>query len=100
MQVTCDDCQEVYTLEIQVAHLDDGIEKNFFTCPHCNHEYIAYCTDSNVRNKQNIMKSLWYKLRTTRNQKKRNQLTAEINQLEVDIKEMMNDLKLIAIGKE
>lgn len=32
--------------------LPDGMEKTFFTCPHCGREYVAFYTDEEIRKLQ------------------------------------------------
>jgi len=46
-------CKEQFTIHnLQQEHLSDGVEKSFFTCPHCQHEYVAFYTDAEIRELQ------------------------------------------------
>lgn len=54
IQSVCDQgCKQQFTIhDFQHSNLDDGVEKTFFTCPHCNHEYVAFYTDEEIRKMQ------------------------------------------------
>ena len=62
MIVKCDGkdgCNQEFDLEkLEVAKLDNDIEKTYFVCPHCGKEYIAFYTDENIRKKQAIIRGL------------------------------------------
>jgi len=52
--VTCNEgCNKQFELsEMSSVKLDDGIEKTYFTCLHCRHEYVAFYTDAVIRKLQ------------------------------------------------
>lgn len=54
MQTICDaGCKQQFVIhDFQYGSLDGGVEKTFFTCPHCQHEYVAYYTDKEIRKLQ------------------------------------------------
>lgn len=46
-------CQKAFSIEdFSIIRLQDGIEKVYFECPHCEHEYLAYYTDGEIRKLQ------------------------------------------------
>lgn len=51
---TCDEgCGKQFTIkEMPVTKLGDGIEKTSFACEHCQHEYVAFYTDEEIRKLQ------------------------------------------------
>lgn len=54
IQAVCDTgCKQQFTVQdTQSSNLDGGVEKTFFTCPHCQHEYVAFYTDAEIRKLQ------------------------------------------------
>lgn len=54
MQTHCDaGCQQAFAVEqFETKRIHDGIDKVFFTCPHCGHEYVAFYTDPEIRDLQ------------------------------------------------
>ncbi|WP_010271375.1 hypothetical protein [Paenibacillus senegalensis] len=43
----------------KVLRLPGGVEKTYFACPHCQHEYVLYYTDAEIRKLQKrIQKTL------------------------------------------
>jgi hypothetical protein len=54
IKATCDaECKQEFVIhDLQLAVLDGGVEKTFFTCPHCQHEYVAFYTDAEIRDLQ------------------------------------------------
>jgi len=93
LNALCDKCGKEYEVELKTAKLQNGVEKNYFTCQHCGAEYIGFYTDKEIRSGQNYMKILYHKLRNTHNKKKRLLLINEIEVLEIRIKNGMNHLK-------
>lgn len=62
MLVTCDGrdgCKNNFDLQgLEVAKLDNDIEKTYFICPHCGKEYISFYTDKYIRKKQKLIRGL------------------------------------------
>ena len=56
MKVTCNEsCNKTFALtKFLTQKLDGGIEKVYFVCPHCQHEYVAYYTDAEIRGLQEL----------------------------------------------
>ncbi len=44
--------QQFEITDMPTIQLDDDIEKTYFTCPHCQHEYVAFYTDEEIRKLQ------------------------------------------------
>ncbi|MBG9734560.1 hypothetical protein ABD86_04105 [Paenibacillus alvei] len=54
IKAACDaGCKEQFTVT-EFKHMDigKGIEKTYFTCPHCGHEYVTFYADDEVRKLQ------------------------------------------------
>lgn len=92
MNVICDDCQKEYEIEMRIEQID-GIEKNYFTCPHCDKEYVAFCTNQSVRVKQAEMKMLYRKLNGARTKSQFRSIQDKLDKLEKKIKTEMESLK-------
>lgn len=46
-------CQKPFEVEsFKTVKLPDKVEKLCFTCPHCQHEYVAFYTDDEIRKLQ------------------------------------------------
>jgi hypothetical protein len=56
-------CQEIFILDgrTQTVQLDGGIEKTFFTCSHCQHEYVSFYTDAEIRELQEKIRKVQQK---------------------------------------
>jgi len=50
----------------QTVRLPDAVEKTYFTCPHCKHEYVAFYTDLEVRDLQAKIRRVQTKLHNPR----------------------------------
>jgi hypothetical protein len=50
----------------QTARLPGAIEKTYFTCPHCQREYVAFYTDLEVRDLQAKIRRVQTKLQNPR----------------------------------
>ena len=50
----------------QTARLSGAIEKTYFVCPHCKHEYVAFYTDLEVRELQAKIRRVQTKLQNPR----------------------------------
>lgn len=52
-------CQEQFTItEFKFKDLGDGVEKAYFACPHCNHEYAAFYANEEVRRLQKKIRNI------------------------------------------
>ncbi|MOA27870.1 hypothetical protein D3C78_1487730 [compost metagenome] len=54
MKTHCDaGCKQAFEFEdFSIAKLDGGIEKLYFTCPHCGKEYVSFYADAEIRKLQ------------------------------------------------
>lgn len=54
MKVICtDNCKKEFELNgFQAKRVKGDIEKTFFTCTHCNHEYVSFYTNTLIRKMQ------------------------------------------------
>ncbi|MBY3623722.1 hypothetical protein HGO21_29860 [Acinetobacter sp. CUI P1] len=50
----------------QTARLPGAIERTYFACPHCKHEYVAFYTDLEVRELQAKIRRVQTKLQNPR----------------------------------
>lgn len=89
----CDSCNEVFEVELKTETLGKTVEKSFFQCPHCQAEYLSFCTDQTIRKKQANLKMLWRNLRFATTNKNYNKLQEKIADLEKEIKRDIKNLK-------
>lgn len=95
--VTCDECRNTFTIDsLAIEQLKDGIERTYFTCPHCQQDYTSYYTDLLVRQTLQKMKPL--RVLYARALKRRNLVEAEkqqhqLNQYIASNKKRMQFLK-------
>ena len=94
MKVTCNEsCHKTFTLtKFLTQKLDGGIEKVYFVCPHCQHEYVAYYTDAEIRGLQEQIRKVdgqAVKVQKRLSQKMFNQLTWQHTMLRKVIAEKM-----------
>ena len=57
MLALCDaGCGKTFeTNGFQLAKLEKGVEKTYFTCTHCHREYVSFYTDAEIRRLQKEM---------------------------------------------
>ena len=60
--LVCDICKESFTIQLQTEIIDDT-EKTFFLCPHCQHEYIAFCINPETERKRIKLDELYSQLK-------------------------------------
>lgn len=68
--ITCDECQIIFSIsgfESETLNADQHeiVERTYFTCPSCGHEYTCYYTDEDIRDMQKSVQRL-YKLQATK----------------------------------
>ena len=69
--VTCDECNHKFKLKpkiMKVKNVAEGIEKHYFLCAKCKHQYVVMYKDQEFKNNLNemeIIRSLLSKLETT-----------------------------------
>lgn len=61
----CDSgCEKVFTItKIRTRKVKNGIEKNYFICPHCKQEYITYYASAETLKLQKEMRKLHVNMR-------------------------------------
>ncbi|MDD9312651.1 hypothetical protein PUS82_15355 [Cytobacillus firmus] len=96
INAVCDGCNKEFEVSTQVENTEDGSEKNYFVCPHCGKEYVAFIINQSIRTKQAEMKMLWRKLKSATTLKQHNKLHEKIEQLEKSIKQEIQKLKEVA----
>lgn len=63
-QVKCDACRVLFTIEVKVKKYEQGIEEQYFHCPHCHERYQGAVTDAIARKIQvrmNKLRAQFYK---------------------------------------
>ncbi|MEK4149023.1 hypothetical protein NST02_18330 [Robertmurraya sp. FSL W8-0741] len=60
IQATCDaGCKKVFSInKLKTKLVKNGIEKTYFRCPHCKHEYIAFYANQETKKLQKKMRKL------------------------------------------
>ena len=95
---TCNEsCKRTFELtEFLTDCLPDTVEKTYFLCPHCQHEYVAYYTDAEIRELQEEIRKIdrqTVKAQKQLSQKMFNQLTWRHARLRKVIAEKMAALR-------
>lgn len=70
-----------------------GIEKNYFRCPHCKHEYVTYYASAETIQLQKEMRKLHVSMRGTDGTPYGEQLIREEKILKARIKKSMDEAK-------
>lgn len=82
IEVKCDHCQHEFTVSsLEELSLEDGINKNSFTCPQCKKEYVAFYTDKAIRNNLTEIAKLRWDLNKATTVNKKQKLTGKIQKL-------------------
>ena len=96
----CDSCNNAFEIEMKTESIGETVEKNFFTCSHCDKEYVSYYMDQNIRKKQSDLKMLWRNIRSATTAKNYNKLQKKIEELEKEIKQDLKHLRETITAKE
>lgn len=80
----------------QTARLLGAIEKTYFICPHCNHEYVAFYTDLEVRGLQAKIRRVQTKLQNPRVDQAAT--LKQVKDIQAEIKAGMNRVRAIIEG--
>ncbi len=91
--VVCDECKQAFELNIQTTTIQDGFEKNYFVCRHCQKEYPSHYTNQSIRMKMVDVKMLWRKFHTAESLKKKEKIHAKIKDVQAKIALEMDELK-------
>lgn len=93
MIVNCDECKKDFEVDTKVKKVKEDIEKTYFICPICNHEYIAYYTNSKIRKKQEEISKIARKIKLNKNIGIGIELSKKYNKLNKNIKEEIINLR-------
>lgn len=77
--------------ELKTGKLPRSVEKVYFTCPHCEHEYVAFYTDLETRKLQERMRRLHRRFADPNQD--RNKLIKQETRLKKQIKRKMQELR-------
>lgn len=92
----CDNCKDEFTMEVKEELVKDNISKVYFTCPHCDKEYISYYTNALIKVKQKKMRNIVKKQKKARGKQdinRSNKLYKQYQKLKKEIKKDMDNLK-------
>lgn len=104
INVSCDNCQKLFTIESkQRRHGKDVIEL-YFTCPHCRAHYTGTILDEQGRKYQRDVRKLQERIAKLRvehpsGSAKEEQLTRQLGALGQKIANKMNKLKINMLKK-
>jgi DNA replicative helicase MCM subunit Mcm2 (Cdc46/Mcm family) len=93
---TCDaGCKKEFTItKFKTKKVKNGIEKTFFRCTNCKHEYVAYYSSAETLKLQKEMRQMQVKMRTG----DINNLLKEEALIKAKVKQSMDDARRIAEG--
>ena len=97
IQTYCNEgCQKPFTItKFRSMKVKKGIEKTYFRCSHCKHEYVAYYSSDETLKLQKKMRALHVKMRTT-DIDLLNKLQIEEADLKAEIKKSMDEARAMA----
>ncbi|SDD27501.1 hypothetical protein SAMN02799630_02786 [Paenibacillus sp. UNCCL117] len=75
--------KQFYISDMPTEILPGGVEKTHFKCPHCQHEYVSFYTDVEIRKLQAKIRDVL----------KNNGKTTRVEKLRAQIKEKMDTLR-------
>ncbi|WP_025708683.1 hypothetical protein [Paenibacillus graminis] len=85
-------CGEQFEVKgFQTARLPGAVEKTYFNCPHCQREYVAYYTDSEVRQLQDKIRRIQSQLQNPR--ANQSVILKNIKKTQADIKAGMDRVR-------
>lgn len=93
---TCDaGCKKTFTInKFRTKKVKRGIEKTYFRCPHCKHEYVAYYSSDETLKLQKQMRQLHVKMRNNDDVS----LTQQESALKARIKQSMDEARRAVEG--
>lgn len=93
-------CQKPFTItKMPTIKAKQGIEKTYFRCTHCKHEYIGYYASVETLKLQKEMRKLqrdFSKINAIKDDMQYRNLLLKINELKSKIKKSMDEARLIA----
>jgi len=96
MEVACDNCGTVFTPDLKEVETKNGNTKTIFTCPKCQHEYLAFVTNESIRGKQKGIRKLRKQVQTalkTGDRSKARKLLEETDRIQEEMSIEMSELK-------
>lgn len=96
---TCDaGCKKAFTItKFKTIKVKNGIEKTFFRCSHCKHEYIAFYSSDETKRLQKEMRQLHVSMRGVDEQTLSTLIKQEV-ELKARIKQSMDEARGIVDG--
>ncbi|MET3658153.1 hypothetical protein [Sporosarcina psychrophila] len=93
-------CKKEFTInKFRTKKVKNGIEKNFFKCLHCKHEYVAYYASAETLKLQKEMRKLHTTMSYVDSIDAHNDQFRQEAELKAMIKQSMDDARAIAEGK-
>lgn len=93
-------CQKAFNIiKMPTVKVKHGIDKTYFRCPHCKHEYIAYYANAETLRLQKTMRKLqrdFAKINAIKDDIQYRTLLLKITELKSEIKKSMDEARLIA----
>ncbi|MEG2787360.1 MAG: transglycosylase [Romboutsia sp.] len=93
MMVNCDECNKDFEVNTKIYKVNDDIEKTYFVCTNCRHEYIAFYTNSSIRKKQVKINNIANIFNKSKNLNAINKLNNQFMKLKKEIKKEMKNLR-------
>lgn len=90
--VKCDSCKKQFEVRTKVRKSNE-IEEVYFECPYCKMKYTAYFTNKKIRVKQKKINSMWDKYRKSKTQEEVVKMVKKIDDMKLEIRVDMNNLK-------
>lgn len=87
-KVKCDDCGKEFKISLRIDRLDNGIEKNFFTCPKCGTEYLVMYTSEESRAVQKRIEQITKDM--NKNQREHQRYLRKYNKENKDLLKIIN----------
>ena len=84
-------CNNQFFVDFITDKLPGNVEKTYFNCTHCNHEYVAFYTDLETRKLQEKMRKLHK--RFTNSNEDFSKLNKQEKKLQKQIKSNIDKLK-------
>jgi len=90
-------CEKEFTItKFRNKKVKNGIEKTFFRCPHCKHEYVSFYASDETRRLQKDMRKLQVVIKNAASDKEYENHLERYMALKAEIKLSMDDARVIA----
>lgn len=92
-KIQCDNCNALIDSQKPKREVLKGLAYEFYwNCPECNHKYISYYTNKEIRRDIKRQEKRWERYRQIKTEQTRRKLLAEINMNDKLIKKDMDVL--------